>query len=39
MASRIAQALAITPSSRASDRTIDIMTAGARTGRTRRLEV
>ncbi|GAA2227101.1 hypothetical protein GCM10009851_09020 [Herbiconiux moechotypicola] len=36
---RIAQALAITPASRARERTIDITTTGARTGRARRIEV
>lgn len=35
----IAQALAITPASNARDRTIDITTIGARTGRARRIEV
>jgi hypothetical protein len=39
MEPRIVQALAITPSSRARDRTIDITTTGARTGRPRRIEV
>jgi deazaflavin-dependent oxidoreductase (nitroreductase family) len=39
MDSRIEQALAITPASRASERTIDITTIGARTGRPRRIEV
>lgn len=33
------QALAITPASRARERTIDITTTGARTGRPRRIEV
>lgn len=36
---RIAQALAITPASRARERTIDITTTGARTGNPRRIEV
>ncbi|WP_440710652.1 nitroreductase/quinone reductase family protein [Herbiconiux sp. YIM B11900] len=36
---RIEQALAITPASRARERTIDITTIGARTGRARRIEV
>jgi hypothetical protein len=36
---RIEQALAITPASRAPERTIDITTTGARTGRPRRIEV
>ena len=36
---RIEQALAITPASRARERTIDITTTGARTGRPRRIEV
>lgn len=35
----IAQALEITPSSRARERTIDITTTGARTGLPRRIEV
>ncbi|MCS5733765.1 nitroreductase/quinone reductase family protein [Herbiconiux daphne] len=39
MDSRIEQALAITPASRAGERTIDITTTGARTGRPRRIEV
>lgn len=39
MDERIAQALAITPSSRARERTVDITTTGARTGRPRRIEV
>jgi len=39
MDSRIEQALAITPASRACERTIDITTTGARTGRPRRIEV
>lgn len=36
---RIEKALAITPSSSARERTIDITTIGARTGRQRRIEV
>lgn len=36
---RIERALAITPASRARERTIDITTTGARTGRPRRIEV
>ena len=36
---RIAAALAITPASRARERTIDITTTGARTGLCRRIEV
>jgi hypothetical protein len=36
---RIERALAITPDSRARERTIDITTIGARTGRARRIEV
>lgn len=36
---RIDQALAITPASSAKERTIDITTTGARTGRPRRIEV
>lgn len=39
MDDRIARALAITPSSPASARTIDITTTGARTGRPRRIEI
>lgn len=39
MEPRIAQALEITPSSRARERTIDITTTGARTGLPRRIEV
>lgn len=39
MDSRIDQALAITPASSARERTIDITTIGARTGRPRRIEV
>ncbi|WP_382306599.1 nitroreductase/quinone reductase family protein [Herbiconiux sp. UC225_62] len=39
MDSRIEEALAITPASRARQRTIDITTVGARTGRPRRIEV
>lgn len=39
MKPRIEQALAITPASRSRDRTIDITTTGARTGRPRRIEV
>lgn len=35
----IERALAITPASRARDRTIDITTTGARTGRPRRIEI
>lgn len=37
--SPIARALAITPASRARERTVDITTTGARTGRARRIEV
>ena len=36
---RVQRALAITPASDAAARTIDISTTGARTGRTRRIEV
>ena len=36
---RIAQALAITPASRSRERTVDITTIGARSGRPRRIEV
>lgn len=39
MESSIERALAITPASRAGERTIDITTTGARTGRLRRIEV
>ncbi|GAB2621635.1 nitroreductase/quinone reductase family protein [Pseudactinotalea suaedae] len=39
MDSSIERALAITPASRARERTIDITTTGARTGRLRRIEV
>jgi hypothetical protein len=39
MEPRIEQALAITPASRARERTIDITTTGARTGLPRRIEV
>lgn len=39
MDTRIERALAITPASRAGERTIDITTTGARTGRPRRIEV
>lgn len=39
MESAIERALAITPASRARERTIDITTTGARTGRARRIEV
>lgn len=39
MEPQIEQALAITPASRARERTIDITTIGARTGRPRRIEV
>lgn len=39
MEDRVRRALAITPSSSASDRTIDITTIGARTGRPRRIEI
>jgi hypothetical protein len=39
MDERIRAALAITPASRARDRTIDITTIGARSGRSRRLEI
>lgn len=39
MDQRIAQALAITPTSSAAARTIDITTTGARTGRARRIEI
>lgn len=39
MDERIRRALAITPSSSAADRTVDISTTGARTGRTRRIEI
>ncbi len=39
MNAEIEQALAITPASSARDRTIDITTTGARTGRARRIEV
>jgi hypothetical protein len=39
MDAEIEKALAITPASRARDRTIDITTTGARTGRPRRIEV
>jgi hypothetical protein len=36
---RVQRALAITPSSDAASRTIDITTTGARTGGSRRIEV
>ena len=36
---RIRRALAITPQSSADERTIDITTTGARTGRSRRIEI
>lgn len=39
MDARIEKALAITPASHARERTIDITTTGARTGRPRRIEV
>ena len=39
MDERIRRALAITPASPASARTVDISTTGARTGRTRRIEI
>jgi len=39
MDDRIQRALAITPSSSASDRTVDITTIGAKTGRDRRIEI
>lgn len=39
MDQRIEKALAITPSSSARERTVDITTTGARTGRQRRIEV
>ena len=39
MDERIQQALAITPASGALARTVDISTTGARTGRTRRIEI
>ena len=39
MDERIQRALAITPASSASDRTVDISTTGARTGRARRIEI
>ena len=39
MDERIQRALAITPASRSRDRTIDITTIGARSGRPRRLEI
>jgi hypothetical protein len=39
MQPEIEKALAITPASRAPERTIDITTVGARTGRLRRIEV
>ncbi|MCS5721533.1 nitroreductase/quinone reductase family protein [Herbiconiux sp. CPCC 203407] len=39
MDSSIERALAITPASRAAERTIDITTTGAQTGRPRRIEV
>ena len=39
MDDRIQRALAITPSSSASDRTVDITTIGAKTGRERRIEI
>lgn len=39
MDERIERALAITPESSASDRTIDITTIGAKTGRPRRIEI
>ncbi len=39
MDNRIERALAITPQSPASDRTIDITTTGAKTGRQRRIEI
>jgi hypothetical protein len=39
MDERIRAALAITPASRARERTIDITTTGARSGRPRRLEI
>lgn len=39
MDSRVAAALAITPASSARDRTVDITTTGAKSGRARRIEV
>lgn len=39
MDEQIQRALAITPSSSASDRTVDITTIGAKTGRERRIEI
>lgn len=39
MDERIAHALAITPSSSAAERTIEITTTGVRTGRQRRIEI
>ena len=39
MDERIQRALAITPASSASDRTVDISTTGARTGRARLIEI
>ncbi|GAB2450839.1 deazaflavin-dependent oxidoreductase (nitroreductase family) [Conyzicola lurida] len=39
MDERIRRALAITPASPASARTVDVSTTGARTGRTRRIEI
>lgn len=39
MDDRIQRALAITPASPASARTVDISTTGAQTGRTRRIEI
>jgi deazaflavin-dependent oxidoreductase (nitroreductase family) len=39
MDARVERALAITPASRARERTIDITTIGARTGKPRRIEV
>ena len=39
MDERIRRALAITPSSSASERTVDITTIGAKTGRERRIEI
>jgi len=39
MDERVHRALAITPASSASDRTVEISTTGARTGRIRRIEI
>lgn len=39
MDERVRRALAITPSSTAAERTVDITTTGARTGRARRIEI